>query len=214
MSVSIAISRCFERTTCWTTTEHGAIGGRSPLGFLPRNRPRVVQYMSASILTPPLDTGSLRQAFGYFATGVTIVTVASDAGEVLGITISSFTPISLDPALVAWSIQKRSSALRTVLGANHFAVNVLSEDGRHLSDRFTGRGDRSLTSSEFFTASSGCPVLHAAMVSFECDAHAFYELGDHFMILGKVSSVILRSLKSPLIFFRGQYRAIQPQHAR
>lgn len=165
--------------------------------------------MDSPLLTLSAETRDLRRAFACFATGVTIVTLTNDTGVDFGMTVSSFTPLSLEPALVAWAIQKSSSVLTAVRDAPQFAINVLGDDHGELSDRFAGKGDRRLATDDYFVTKSGCPVLSDAIASFECTKYATHDVGDHLLIVGKVSGMVSKPFRSPLIFFGGQYRAIR-----
>ncbi|WP_452177887.1 flavin reductase family protein [Ideonella paludis] len=84
----------------------------------------------------PIDPAALRSAFGRFATGVTIVTCLDPKGQRVGLTVNSFSSLSLDPALVLWSLRVSSQALPAFVEAGHFAVNVLAETQMPLSRRF------------------------------------------------------------------------------
>lgn len=82
------------------------------------------------------DSRAFRRALGNFATGVTVVTAADAAGNKVGVTANSFNSVSLDPPLILWSLDKRSSSLAVFEAASHFAVNILAADQIELSNNF------------------------------------------------------------------------------
>ena len=92
--------------------------------------------VSAATPSQPIDARALRTALGSFATGVTIVTCRSEAGEAVGLTVNSFNALSLEPPMVLWSLRLASPSLGTFDAAPRFAINVLAEAQVDLSRRF------------------------------------------------------------------------------
>ena len=88
------------------------------------------------IMLPDVPPVALRAALGRFATGVTIITCLDPDGQRVGLTANSFNALSLEPALVLWSLRKVSSSLAAFEGASHFVVNVLADSQVDLSRRF------------------------------------------------------------------------------
>lgn len=134
-----------------------------------------------------VDGKALRNAFGRFATGVTIITARDAAGRPLGMTANSFTSLSLDPPLVLWSLARTSSNLEAYRQAPNFAINVLSLEQEALCHRFASRveGDRF----EGMALAPGlldAPLLQGALAHFECRKWAEYEVGDHIAFVGQV----------------------------
>ena len=87
-------------------------------------------------LEKQLDKRALRNAYGKYATGVTVVTTLDDNGAPAGLTVSSFNSVSLEPALVLWSLRKESYTAPAFQAARGFAINVLAHEQQLLSDRF------------------------------------------------------------------------------
>ena len=148
------------------------------------------------------NTRLLRDAFGRFATGVTIVTVATDDG-VAAITASSFSPVSLTPPLVLWSPDKGSRRFPLFAEATHYAIHVLSTEQADLcwavaKDAFALRQHGLGLNAE------GVPVLENCLARFECTRSATYEGGDHVIMLGQVNRAVMREEGDPLAFFKGQ----------
>ena len=84
-------------------------------------------------MSTSFDARAFRRALGNFATGVTVITAADASGRKVGVTANSFNSVSLDPPLILWSLDKRSSSHAVFEAAEHFAVNVLAADQIDLS---------------------------------------------------------------------------------
>ncbi|SFQ99677.1 flavin reductase family protein [Poseidonocella sedimentorum] len=148
------------------------------------------------------NTRLLRDAFGRFATGVTVVTCGSDAGPV-AITANSFTSVSLDPALVLWSPARASRRFAHFDRAEHFAIHVLAAEQAPLcwaiaEDAHALRGEAPRLSPE------GVPLIDGCLARFECRRKAVYDGGDHAIMLGHVLRAELREDGDALAFFRGR----------
>ena len=145
-----------------------------------------------------------RKAFGCFATGVAVATTVDSQGERVGMTISSFNTVSLDPPLVLWSIANDSLSYDAFASAEHFAVNVLAEHQQGLSDRFAARGGDKFDGLECTEGVRGSPILPEFAACFECSTEFRYPGGDHMIIVGRVHQFEDREL-DPLIFYRGNF---------
>ncbi|PUB11683.1 flavin reductase family protein [Paenisporosarcina sp. OV554] len=148
-----------------------------------------------------MDLRELRNCFGQFATGVTVITWKDDQGERHGITVNSFTSVSLDPALVLVSIAKNAKAC-SGLKNRSFVINVLSESQESYAWQFAGRPDENLVVE--WEESNGLPHLKNALATFECIPWAEYEGGDHILYVGKVEDFSY-SDEEGLLFFRGKF---------
>lgn len=151
-----------------------------------------------------IDPVSFRRALGCFPTGVAVATTTGAGGEPVGITISSFNSVSLDPPLVLWSIDKNAVCYRDFAIAEHFAVNVLSLDELELSARFAQRTGDKFGGLDVRTGAGGVPILPAFAACFECASEHRYDGGDHTIIVGRVIAFEDHD-KEPLIFHRGQF---------
>ncbi len=149
----------------------------------------------------PLD---LRRAFGAFATGVTIVTTAGEDAEVYGFTANSFTSVSLDPPLLLVNIAKSAYGLQIFTGAPGFAVNILAEKQRELSNKFASRGADKFADTRWTAKSTGSPVFDDVIAWFDCEYFNQVDAGDHVILIGKVLDYGYSS-DSPLAFCRGAY---------
>ena len=147
-------------------------------------------------------TRTFRNALGTFTTGVTVVTAKTPEGPV-GMTVNSFTSVSLDPPLVLWSAAKNSSRHSVYTDATHFAVHVLSAEQDGLSALFTrsGGGFDELPWDENF---EGVPVIQGTLARFECERSSLHDAGDHTLIVGRVLRAAHRE-GDPLCFSRGRF---------
>jgi flavin reductase (DIM6/NTAB) family NADH-FMN oxidoreductase RutF len=151
----------------------------------------------------PFDQNDFRQGLGLFPTGVTIVTTEAD--EPIGMTVSSFNTVSLDPPLVLWSIDRRSLSLDTFTKCEHFAINVLSKDQQDLSNRFASKGADKFADTPFTKGAGGSPLLESCIAQLECKTWQTYDGGDHVIIVGEVLNYRYDKTLEPLVFYAGNY---------
>lgn len=148
----------------------------------------------------------LKQAMRVYPQGVTVVTTAA-GGSPKGITMSSFTSVSLDPPLVLVSIAKSSAVHGLFHDARSYAVNFLAEDQKTVSDKFAGRTDarEKFEGIEFERGITGSPVISGARAVLECSAWRVYDGGDHSLLVGNVVAVKILNSKRPLVYYSQQY---------
>ncbi|NRB39290.1 MAG: flavin reductase family protein [Pseudomonadales bacterium] len=157
-----------------------------------------------------LDPREFRNALGRFATGVCVITTNPEGVTPFGMTVNSFASVSLDPALILWSIQKDSDCFETFKTADKFAVNILADDQQDISNLYAKKGEHDLTEGTFRQGSSGVVVLKEAMSSFECTIDARHDGGDHVIIVGRVQEMTNHPAeRNPLVFFSGKYRELK-----
>ena len=154
-----------------------------------------------------MDPLQLRSALGRFATGVTIVTCVDAQGHFVGLTANSFNALSLQPALVLWSLRQSSPSLAAFVAARRFTVNVLSEAQVDLSRRFATRVERRFDDGVWALGSHGAPVLAGCAAVFECEQHSHQALGDHELFIGRVLA-FGESALPPLVFQGGHYHLL------
>ena len=123
-------------------------------------------------------------------------------------TVSSFTPVSLQPPLVLVCIDFGSSVHPHFRSNSHFAVNVLSEEQAELSVRFSDLPDARFEGIDWYIAVSGAPLLRGALAVFECCVKETVEAGDHAILIGEVIRTDAREGK-PLLYFNRDYRSLQ-----
>lgn len=132
------------------------------------------------------DPKALRQAFGTFLTGVTVVTAKSNTGELVGFTANSFTSVSLEPPLLLVCPGKSLTSYPVFDECTHFAVNVLAEDQQDVSNLFAGfSGDR-FAEVQWHPDAFGSPILAGATSSFSCSTHQKVDAGDHMVLMGEI----------------------------
>jgi flavin reductase (DIM6/NTAB) family NADH-FMN oxidoreductase RutF len=151
-----------------------------------------------------LDPHALRNAFGCFATGVTIITTREADGTPRGFTANSFTSVSLDPPLLMVSIAKSAASLPVFEAAGHFAVNILDDGQRAVSALFAGRSPEKFTQTEWWPGVHGAPLIGGTLAWFECARHQTVAAGDHVILIGRVVDFAAGD-GNPLGFLRGAY---------
>ncbi len=152
----------------------------------------------------------VRRALRQWATGVTVVS-AQFQGRKHGMTVSSFTSLSLEPPLVLVSLEQSTHTHQLVQQAGHFGVTILGQSQRQISERFAGRltesGDR-FQGLETFTLVSGAPLLVQGLTWFDCRVVATYPAGTHTVFIGEVLAVRDEAKEPPLIYYNRDYREI------
>lgn len=156
-----------------------------------------------------LDTRKFRDALGHFATGVCVATVAPAHGAPIGMTINSFSAVSLEPPLILWSIQYTSECFEAFDAADKFAINILAIEQETHSTLYSKKGGHTLIASDYFIGRTGSPVLRDALTNFECRVWARYPGGDHLIVVGEVMEFAIRPSGRPLLFHKGRYAQIR-----
>jgi 3-hydroxy-9,10-secoandrosta-1,3,5(10)-triene-9,17-dione monooxygenase reductase component len=152
-------------------------------------------------------SSALRSALGRFATGVTIVTCLDAEGAPVGLTVNSFTALSLQPPLVVWALRTESPSLQAFEAAGHFVVNVLGEGQLELSKRFAAHAADKFGAGRWGTGRLGAPVLAGALAVFECTTESAQVHGDHVLFVGRVDHCAAHA-GAPLVFHAGRYRRL------
>ncbi len=156
---------------------------------------------------PPFEARTLRDAFGCFATGVTVVTGCGADGARTGLTANSFTSVSLDPPLLLFCPANGASALPALRDSGRFAINVLHLDGQHVADRFTKKGIDRFEGADW-EEWDGLPVLRDAKAAFACTLYADHDGGDHRIMVGRVTRFGLSPGLESLLYLHGRYRRV------
>ncbi|CAD7843272.1 MAG: hypothetical protein [Olavius algarvensis Gamma 3 endosymbiont] len=150
------------------------------------------------------DARDLRRAFGNFATGVTIVTTVDADGQPHGFTANSFSSVSIEPPLLLVSIAKSAYGCGIFTAARGFAVNILTQDQRDLSNRFARAGADKFLGLEWQTKASGSPLIDDVVAWFDCEHHEQVDAGDHIILIGRVLQYSYNT-HAPLGFCRSAY---------
>jgi len=190
----------------------GSIQGGFSIGHGARARDRDVEPVAAADeagVGPDALWATLRR----FAAGVTVVTSVGDEGY-LGITVSAFSLVSLDPPLVLVCINEDSQLVEAIQASQCFAVSILSSRQELLSEMFAGRAPRpdfAFRGLPHHTLLSGAPVLDGALASLDCRLQQTIPAGDHTIFLGAVVAAgVAAGQGDPLLYFGGQYRRLAP----
>ena len=148
----------------------------------------------------------LKQAMRAYPQGVTVVTTMTGDGPV-GLTVSSFTSVSLEPPLVLISIARSSGLHHLFKVAKAYAVNFLADDQKSVSDRFAGRtpARHRFEGIRFSKGSTGSPIIAGSRAVLECRAWKDYEGGDHSILVGEVVAAKTINSKKPLVYYSQQY---------
>ncbi len=157
-----------------------------------------------------IDAKDFRRALSQFATGVTVITTRDESGQAVGVTASSFNSVSIDPPLILWSIDKKANSLQAFKQADHFSVNVLSNNQAAISNNFASRGIDKFNNAQHYDGIEGCPLLEGCIAQFECERWAIYEGGDHLILIGQVIDYRYNDHHEPLIFAQGGYASPIP----
>lgn len=133
-----------------------------------------------------IDPRVLRHAFGTFMTGVTVVTTRTEAGDPLGFTANSFTSVSLDPPLVLVCLANRSNNYDAFSKGRGFAVNILSEGQKEISNTFARPSDDRFAAVDWQDGPHGGPIIDGVSAWFDCSLFKTVEAGDHVILVGKI----------------------------
>jgi len=147
---------------------------------------------------------------GNWGTGVTIVTTKDQNGQPYGLTVSSFTSVSMDPILVLVCLDDRLSGLQFFKESMNFGVSILSEAQQEVS-RLFAKKDTLRPPELYFNGETGIPLIRDSLVTLECETMEVYPGGDHSIFLGKVQAAELHGAMQgtkPLLYFRGKYERL------
>lgn len=161
--------------------------------------------MSDAAVPEAIDPRALRDCCGRFATGVTVITTRTPEGD-HGMTVSAFMSVSLDPPLIAISLNRRSRMLGKVQNSGRYAVNILSRNMRPHALHFAGRPDETL--SDLFLEHHSLPILRDAAAILVADVVQEVEAGDHVLLVGHVRHLDHDPEAAPLLFHGGQFGSL------
>ncbi len=155
--------------------------------------------------TSTLDIHLLRNALGSYPTGVAVVTASGRHRAPVGMTINSFTSISLDPPLLGWCIDRDSASFVDFTGATGFSISVLAKHQGDIAKRFATRSADKFVGLVEDPAME--PVIPESCALFRCRMYRVIPLGDHVMLVGRVTQFERRE-KPPLVFVGGKFRQL------
>ena len=156
---------------------------------------------------PEIDPFQFRQLLGRFATGVTILTVVTPEGRLLGMTATSLASVSLQPPLVSVCVAHEAEMHTAILSAKEFVVNVLASPQEALARRFSDQHEDRFDGVGYGRTAEGLILLDGALAYIECERHAHYPGGDHTIVVGRVTGGATGDGR-PLLYYRGGYTAL------
>jgi len=155
-----------------------------------------------------VTSDQFRQVMGTFATGITVVTTRDKDGKPYGLTVNSFTSVSLNPLLVLVCLDLRLSGLQAFKDSKHFGVSILSEHQEDMSRMFAKK-DSERPANVYLEGKLGLPLLKNSLAAMECETVKIYEGGDHLIFLGEVHHAEVMQPDHPLLYYRGKYHKVR-----
>lgn len=151
-----------------------------------------------------LQQADLRRALGSFVTGITIVTTTDSARRPVGVTVSSFCSLSLDPPMVLWCLGRSARSADTFLQAERFVAHVLAHNQWSTAERFATRGADKFDAVDWRWSAHQVPLISGCAARFECTREAAHEGGDHLIVTGLITDFSVADTE-PLAYHRGRY---------
>jgi flavin reductase (DIM6/NTAB) family NADH-FMN oxidoreductase RutF len=148
-----------------------------------------------------------RRACGRFATGVAVATVLDGQLAPHGLTVSSFTSVSLEPPLILICLGHEVTCIDLFRAATHFGINVLSADQRELSERFARKGADRFNGVAWERGETGAPLIPGALARMELAVHERIASGDHDIFIGRMVRAQVAD-GDPLLYYASRYREI------
>jgi len=159
-------------------------------------------------LDEPLTPTRFREACGRFATGVAIAGAMDRSGVPHGLTVNSFSSVSLDPPLVLICLAHTATAIEVFRGATHFGLSLLSAHQKELSDRFARKDSDRFDGVQWRRGITGVPLLAESLAEIECAMKHIVRAGDHDIFIGQMVHATIRE-GEPLIYYASRYRKLE-----
>lgn len=159
---------------------------------------------------PVIDPAILRRVLGRFATGVAVIAADTPTNGLIGMTVSSFNTVSLDPPLVLFSVARKAFGLPPLLKTRNFSINILGREHVEVSNRFARAGGDKWSDTAARRTANDTPILEGAIAAFECTHYAQYDGGDHVIVTARVLAFHCQHEEQhdPLLFYCGRYHAV------
>lgn len=152
-----------------------------------------------------IDPREYRNILGHYPTGVCVITAICAQGQRIGLSVGSFTSVSLDPPLVAFFPDRGSSSWARIESAGRFCVNILAEDQEWICRRFAMKAADKFADVSHRLSDGGQPIIDGVVAWIDCVLDKVVEAGDHFIALGAVQALSVERGAAPLLFLRGGY---------
>ena len=156
-----------------------------------------------------IEAATFRRVLGHYPTGVCVITSKCPNGSPIGMSVGSFTSVSLDPPLVAFFPDRSSTTWQKIRETKMFCVNVLGDHQESVSQRFAKSAVNKFAGLSHRISDLGLSILDTVVAWIDCKLHAVYEAGDHFIVVGDVVSLAADQY-APLLFHRGSYCQLNP----
>ena len=155
-----------------------------------------------------IDPDAFRSLLGRFASGITVVTTVDETGRDVGMTVSAFSSVSLDPPLVVICVARDASVFNELTAAHYVVVNILAAEQESLSRRFAGPVSDRFDGLGYSRAKTGAPILDDVLAWCECRVVHRHEAGDHLLLVAEAERGAVRDHK-PLLYYRGGYAQLE-----
>jgi len=158
-----------------------------------------------------VEAETLKQAMRKWTTGISVVT-ARDGEHIHGLTVNSFTSVSLDPPLVIVSLANQARTCAMILKTHLFGITILGDEQVDLAERFSGKiekGEDRFDHLEPFSLASGVPFLPGGLAFLECRVQQTLSLGGSTLFLGEVVSTATTEKDNPLVYHNRHYHRLE-----
>jgi flavin reductase (DIM6/NTAB) family NADH-FMN oxidoreductase RutF len=163
-------------------------------------------------MTGPVEPDRFRQVMGEYPTGVVIITAADADGSPLGMTVGSFTSVSLDPCMVAFLPDQNSRSWQALRASGHrFGVNVLAADQEWICRQVAVRKQDKFGGIAWRPSPEGNPMIEGCVAFLDCETEAIHDAGDHHIVVGAVRTAAALRPSNSLLFFQGGYGSFRPR---
>lgn len=160
-------------------------------------------------MSTSFDSTHFRTVLGHVPTSVVIVTGLDNKGELHGITIGSFTSVSLDPPLIGFLPGTKSKSWASIRESARFCVNVLGSDQEDVCWRFAKEGEDRFAGLDWTSSEGGSPIIPGSIAWIDCSLESETIAGDHYFVLGAVESLGHRDdVTDAMIFFKGKVNKV------
>jgi flavin reductase (DIM6/NTAB) family NADH-FMN oxidoreductase RutF len=157
-----------------------------------------------------IDGEVLRSVMREVPSAVTVITVKGET-EIRGITIGSFASTSLRPPLISFNVSRDAQIYDALIGAERFAVHLLSDEQAYLSDHFASSemtGEEQFEGVPYLLDALGTPIILDTLAVMHCEQYAVYDAGDHSIVVGRVLKVDLGAHGDPMLYYNRTYRCV------
>src|SRR5271165_1369843 len=158
-------------------------------------------------MSSPIDAVTFRDSCAMFATGVAIATVLATDGSPHGLTVSSFTSVSMHPLLISICIDHGCTVMDHFRGSLYFAISVLSESQQDLSVAFAAKPEGRFDDVAWRPGETGMPLIDDALAQLECRVETIVDVGDHAVLIGEPLHASSKPGR-PLLYFNRRYCAL------